>query len=162
MSQVTIKEFIEGVDETTKKRFSERSLQFRYDNKNRIDTIFGAKFDQKEKFEESSAKIEITLNNTADRFLKTNDHIKLNEKIVECDAHVAVIDYTKYGYCVNCLGEVTKNYVICKRCHIVRFCSIDCKNKDQTYRFVCETSFHLINFGDSIVYKCAVQMFLKA
>lgn len=115
-------------------------------------------------FKGFSNQLNITKTVKNGRCVVTTETIDFHEKVIECEAYVSVVDRTEHKYCLTC-NEVKlrtgNRWLKCDECRMT-YCSEECKTKNQTHKYTCNTMYDAIEFGDKIKIKCAIEMVLKA
>lgn len=146
-----------------KKTETLRSFKIRCKKGKAHDIICAPKLEEHPHFPGLSKKLQIQKNKEHGRFISANGVIHFKEKVADSFACVAVIDHSKYVYCLTCLGEIEKDKsFVCKMCKQVWFCSSKCDTENTTHTLECGSTYHTETFGVNIARKVAIQMLLKA
>lgn len=94
------------------------------------------------------------------RSIHAAEKMKVGETVLITQPFASAVQRQKsIPYCLTCHAIDVPNFITCKHCEMVFFCSLNCKRANSTHKFECGTHFHEIKQTDI---KCAIQMVFEA
>lgn len=93
------------------------------------------------------------------RAVHTAKTLQVGEVAIVNRSYVAAVATDRViSYCLTC-HETRANFIQCKKCKMVFFCSKQCQTDNMSHRFECGTQFHKT---EDMFVKCAIQIVLEA
>lgn len=95
------------------------------------------------------------------RYVRATKEFLADEVICAAEPFASVVEGGHHhSYCLTC-HKIATIFMPCNTCRAVFFCGIDCKTKNQSHQFECQTNFHRVKYSDLKI-KCAIQMVFEA
>lgn len=103
----------------------------------------------------------LKINKTPDfgRGIQATQSIDVGKIVMSVAPYATAVQNAKnFPYCLTC-HAVDVDFISCRRCSVVRFCNMRCRNANVAHRYECGTKFHEITNLDA---KCAIQIVFEA
>lgn len=107
--------------------------------------------------------IELRENQQFGRHYQAIRNINVGQEIFIAKPFAAAVDLRTDPYCLTCHSE-TNLFIPCNDCNVT-FCSLECKRRNGTHHYECQTNFHEVNYNKAncdIEVKLAIQIVLEA
>lgn len=156
----------EGAGEETKIDFRKKfKVNPRVNPGNRIDPVEpeAVIFHRNAAFQDLSNSTNVARNDEFNRYIVATGEINVGEIVFIARPFASVVNRQRNPYCPTCHETDAANLrEECPgNCNDVKFCDRNCREADDTHKYVCNTNFHRRLFPEIDV-KCAIQMVLKA